>query len=448
MPNDRDDEVPNWGDEDAMREAFQRFLSGDQSFDPAELMKAAGIDLNSPELKAMMQQLGASFGGDGLLRPTASRDHAVTVAQEGQKPLDPATSEALIQAAHIAGLWLGEIISIAELPENPHIAVRTEWARKSLPVWEDIAEPVSTAIPRAVAHMMASQAPEGLAEALGSISGQMENVSKGLFRLQLAQVVGKLAQEALSGGDIGIPLIHGASEYDVQAMLVAQNMRDFSKDLDVPLEEADIYLAVREIAHARLFRHARWLRLHLMAAIRDFAAGITIDTDRLMNVSEGFDPTDTEALKELFTSGALLPEHTPEQQRALARLETTLALIEGWVDHVTTLATTRLPKASSLGEAVRRRRASGGPAERAFSTLVGLELRPRRLRDASALWAALTEGLGPEARDALWQHPNSLPTDADLDNPAELIERLTHPNTAPDDMDQALQDLLDGEADS
>jgi len=185
-----------------------------------------------------------------------------------------------------------------------------------------------------------------------------------------------------------------------------------------------------------------------MAAIRDFAAGITIDTDRLMNVSEGFDPTDTEALKELFTSGALLPEHTPEQQRALARLETTLALIEGWVDHVTTLATTRLPKASSLGEAIRRRRASGGPAERAFSTLVGLELRPRRLRDASALWAALTDGVGPEARDALWQHPNSLPTDADLDNPAQLIERLTHPNTAPDDMDQALQDLLDGEADS
>ena len=150
-----------------------------------------------------------------------------------------------------------------------------------------------------------------------------------------------------------------------------------------------------------------------------------------MNVSEGFDPTDTEALKELFTSGALLPEHTPEQQRALDRLETTLALIEGWVDHVTTLATTRLPKASSLGEAIRRRRASGGPAERAFSTLVGLELRPRRLRDASALWAALTEGVGPEARDALWQHPDSLPTDADLDNPAELIERLTHPNTAP-----------------
>jgi len=170
----------------------------------------------------------------------------------------------------------------------------------------------------------------------------------------------------LSGGDIGIPLIHGSSEYDVQAMLVAQNMREFSADLDVPLEEADIYLAVREIAHARLFRHARWLRLHLMSAIRDFAAGISIDADSLMNLSEDFDPTDTEALTELFTSGALLPERTEEQNRALHRLETMLALIEGWVDHVTTLATTRLPKASSLAETIRRRRASGGPAERAF----------------------------------------------------------------------------------
>ena len=445
MADNDDAEFSGFPDEDAIRDAFQRFLQGDESFDPEELMKAAGIDINGPQVQAMMQQLGAAFGQDGLLKSTASRDHSVTVAGEGQQSLDPATRAALESAANVASLWLGEVTSIAELGESPVVATRTEWARRSLPVWEEIAEPVAIAIPRAVSGMLTSNAPESLQETLGSLSGQMENISKGLFRLQLAQVVGNLAKEVLSGGDIGIPLIQGTSEYDVHAMLVAQNIREFSADLDVPREEADIYLAVREVAHARLFRHARWLRLHLISAIRDFASGISIDSDAIMNLQQDFDPTDTQALQELFSSGALLPEHTEDQKRALARLEGMLALIEGWVDHVTQEATSRLPKASALAETIRRRRASGGPAERAFQTLVGLELRPRRLREASALWAALTTELGHEARDLLWQHPDSLPTDDDLDSPESFIARLRNPETARDDMDQALQDLLEGE---
>jgi putative hydrolase len=293
--------------------------------------------------------------------------------------------------------------------------------------------------------MLASQAPEGLGELLPNASEQMEKVGKTLFQLQLAQVVGKLSEEVLSGGDIGIPLIHGTSEYDVQAVLIPQNIRAFGQGLDIPADETDIFLSVREIAHARLFRHARWLRLGIMSAIRDFASGITIDTDRIMELAESFDPTDTDAMRDLVASGKLLPERTEAQQRALERLETLLALIEGWVDCVTSLACQRLPKADALGEAIRRRRASGGPAERALSTLVGLELRPRRLREASALWSQITQSLGPQARDALWAHPDQLPRAEDLDHPEVYIETLTNPAVSNDDMDQALRDLLDGD---
>jgi putative hydrolase len=346
----------------------------------------------------------------------------------------------------VAGLWLNEVVDVAELPETPLLATRIDWARKTLPVWEEISEPVAVAIPRAVSQMMTTQVPEDFQEMLGTASSAMETVGKSLFQLQLAQVVGTLSKEVLSGGDIGIPLIQGVSEYDVHAVLVVQNIRAFSQGLDVPIDEADIFISVREIAHARLFRHARWLRLHMMSAINDFATGITLDTDKIMNLAENFDPTDTDAMRDLVASGKLLPERTEQQTRALARLENMLALVEGWVDHVTQLATTRLPKADALGEAVRRRRASGGPAEHAFATLVGLELRPRRLREASALWAALTERLGTEKRDALWQHPDSLPTAEDLDNPEAFLSAQLNPSAAPDDMDQALQDLLDEES--
>jgi putative hydrolase len=174
----------------------------------------------------------------------------------------------------------------------------------------------------------------------------------------------------------------------------------------------------------------------------DYARGIRIDGDRIFELAENLDPTRPEDIQELLASGTLLPERTEEQRRALERLETMLALIEGWVDHVTTLATHRLPKSGSIGEAIRRRRATGGPAEQAFKTLVGLELRPRRLRDASTLWATIYDALGSEKRDELWQHPDWLPTEFDLDNPESFVARLGGDTENLTDVDAFLDDIF------
>jgi putative hydrolase len=184
------------------------------------------------------------------------------------------------------------------------------------------------------------------------------------------------------------------------------------------------------------------LRLQLLTSITEFAKGIHIDTDRLQQLAADFDPNNPEELREAMTSGALIPPKSEDQLAALGRLETMLALIEGWVDVVTAEATTRLPSSVAIAETVRRRRASGGPAESAFATLVGLELRPRRLREAAALWQAVTDAVGNDGRDALWAHPDLVPTAEDIDDPSSLIARLTATTPEPDDMDLAIEDLL------
>jgi putative hydrolase len=118
------------------------------------------------------------------------------------------------------------------------------------------------------------------------------------------------------------------------------------------------------------------------------------------------------------------PTSTPTQQAALARLETALALVEGWVDTVSAAAgSASLPSFSALQETMRRRRATGGPAERTFASLVGLELRPRRLREAATLWQTLGDRRGSDVRDAIWSHPDLLPGAEDLDDPVGWVER-------------------------
>jgi len=198
------------------------------------------------------------------------------------------------------------------------------------------------------------------------------------------------------------------------------------------------------VARVRLFGAVPWLAPALLAAVRDYAADITIDTSAIEEAVRSIDPSDPEAVQQALQGRMFSPQPSPAQQAALTRLETWLALVEGWVDVVTDRATREhLPQADALGEAVRRRRATSGPAEKAFEALVGLELRPRRLRDAANLFSALEDSGDAATRDAAWRHPDLAPSAADLDDPLGYVERTSSPTT--DDMDAALDALLRGE---
>ena len=188
-----------------------------------------------------------------------------------------------------------------------------------------------------------------------------------------------------------------------------------------------------------------------MTSITEFAQGVRIDTAKLEELASDFDPSNPEELRQAMVSGSLIPPKSESQLAALERLETMLALIEGWVDVVTSHATDRLPRSAAIAETVRRRRAAGGPAESAFSTLVGLELRPRRLREAAAMWEAVTAAVGADRRDALWDHPDVVPLSRDIDDPTALLARLVDAaegrTPEPDDVDQAIDALLNDDRD-
>jgi len=439
-----DDSRPEEGHnpEDEFRDMLRDILSGKSSIDPSQLAGAAGLPNDPASIAALMSQLQGALRGGG---DDINWDIALSQGQEraaaGALSPTPKERAELDQAFHIAALWLDEVISVAELTASPRLMTRREWVTATMPLWTQLAEPVATSISDSLTRVLTEQAPEELQGMMAGASQVMRSIGGTLFAMQLGQVVGQLASEVVSGGDVGIPLLS-----DQQAALLPQNVAEFGEGLDVPADQVQIYLAVRELAHARLFRHSRWLRLHLISSITEFARGIHIDSSRLEELAEGFDPANPEELREAMVNGSLIPPKTDAQLAALDRLETMLALVEGWVDVVTMEATGRLPKADAIAETVKRRRASGGPAESAFSTLVGLELRPRRLREAAAMWQAVTDAVGNEARDQLWAHPDLLPTSADLDAPQGLVARLTSSAQGAepvlDEVDQALEDLL------
>lgn len=437
MPDD-DKQEP---DEDFLA-MLREMLSSQSGLDPQQLASAAGLP-NDPELIAqLIKQLQSAMqsSGDGINWGLALEQAKARAAMEPAVATDDRAQ--LEQAFKIAALWLGEATSISELTATPRLLSRAQWVEATMPVWIQLAEPVASSIADAITDVLEEQAPEEMSSMISGASSVVRNIGGTLFAMQLGQVVGQLAAEVVSGGDIGIPLLDADAASDTQAAIVPQNLAVFGAGLDIPSDQVQLYIAVRELAHARLFRHAKWLRLQFMTSITKSASGIGIDTARLAELASDFDPSNAQDLQQAMASGALIRPKSPEQLAALERLETTLALVEGWVDVVTAQATSRLPKAAAVAETVRRRRAAGGPAESAFATLVGLELRPRRLREAAAMWQAVTDAVGAEKRDALWSHPDLVPTQADIDNPQALIARLTAGEPELDDIDRAIEDLL------
>ena len=378
-----------------------------------------GLD---PQMLAMVMGRIQSLmkSGEGPVNWALAKDIARGASAATPDP-SPTAGElaALSDAVRLAEHWLDEV---SELPAGTTGALawsRAEWIEQTLPVWKRLVEPVAQGMTGAMSGMLPPEASGQLSGPMGAMVQQMAGT---LFGHQIGTALAELAGEVLASSDIGLPLGPAG-----KAVLLPANVAAFSEGLELPGTDVRLYLALREAAYHRLYAHVPWLTDQLLGAVEAYARGISVDEGKIEEMMRSMqNPESMMNLQEVLGEGQLTftAPDTPAQRAALAQLENLLALTEGWVDTVVdAAAATKLPGAAALRETFRRRRAAGGPAEQTFAALVGLELRPRRLRDAARLWTLLGQARGSEGRDALWAHPNLLPTAADLDDPEEFVRR-------------------------
>jgi putative hydrolase len=380
---------------------------------------AGGEGPNDPnQLQALFAQLQQL-----LANPSAGPVNWDLARQTAQSQLrdDPPVSSpqkaAIEEALRLADLWLDPESSFSSGIHGIEAWRRGDWLALTLPVWAKLCDPLAARMTGAMSDLV----PEEMRGQMGPMAAMLGSVGGAVFGVQLGGALASLAGEVLSAGDIGLPL--GPAGV---AALVPNNITAYGEGLELPADELRLYVALREAAHQRLFGHVSWLRGHVLNAVETYASGITIDREAIEEAVGRIDPTDPETMNGVAIEGIFNSAETPAQKSALNRLETALALVEGWVSHVVDRASaSRLPDSARLAETFRRRRAAGGPAEQTFAALVGLELRPRRLREATTLWAALTEHRGVDGRDAVWGHPDLLPGDEDFGDPEAFATRPT-----------------------
>jgi putative hydrolase len=415
-------------------------------------------DSNEPvDFAAMMQQMqqqiqeqfsklginASGFGGStealpkNLVRDTAKK----FATAQGSAPIGANDVSDTEQAISIAELWLNDATFFPQSPNSGSIALaRTDWVDTTLAGWQTTVEPLAIGLSSAIGELL-NQA-QGDSESqdnpfgqgnmqipIGMISALLNSFIGSLVATQLGQAIGGLAGKVTGAHDVGLPLIDGA-----YPTLVPQNIKVWATDLDIPMDEIRIFHALREAAVARLFAHNPWLVSYIRTAITDYGKGINIDMEAIqeqaqqaLESGDGFDPSNPESFTIALNDGIFTPQETPAQRAALTKLETVLALIDGWSEEVVAHAAgDRLPNIGALQETLRRARATSAPAQQLFSSLFGLQVSPRLAREASAFWKQVRELKDIEARDRIWS--GILPTADDLLTPESFLKSLEVPD--------------------
>jgi putative hydrolase len=425
----------------------------DSSDEPEKNKDGESVDF-AAMMAQMQQQIQQQFSALGMSAPGFSattealpknivRDTAKKfVTAKGSAPIGANDVAKIQEAFAIAELWLNEatFFSQSTATGNPAMA-RTDWVDTTLNGWHVSVEPLATGLAAAISELLnnangeagQSEAENAMQIPVGMIATLLRSFIGSLIATQLGQAIGGLAGSVTGTHDVGLPLVE-----PVYPSLVPQNIDEWGQDLNVPMDEVRIFHALRESAVARLFAHNPWLISYIRTAISDYGKGIRIDIDAIQrqaqevfdNASqEGkeFDPTNPESFNIALNEGIFTPEETPAQRAALTKLETVLALIDGWSEEVVSLAAgDRLPNLVALQETLRRRRATSAPAQQLFATMFGLQVSPKLAREATTFWKAVREVKDLEGRDRIWS--GILPTSDDLLTPQNYLASIEIPD--------------------
>lgn len=398
-------------------------------------------------LSGMSQQGQPGQGTEKPKQDPVNYDVALRTARRSIKDPKGMTANdrtAVTESTRLANLWLDDASSLPDSGARAEAWSADDWLTNTLPTWKRMVSPVAEQMDRAQLDAM----PEQAREIFGPITQMLGHFNSMNFGAKLGQALGDLANQALTGNDFGLPVAPNGV-----IGIVPKNIEPISDQLSVPGQEVLVYISAREAARQRLFTHVPWLVERIVSSVEEYSVGLELDTshieEQLRNLDlESGDPAKLQEAMQGMQDMDMSPRVTSRNAAAAARLETLLALVEGWVEVVVEDALReRIPSTSALTESWARRRATGGSAEHAFNNIVGIELGAPKTNEAADLWRRATNAVGVDRRDKVWDHPDFLPTAEHLDNPAAFIDTLLddEPDAKFDEEIAKLEQMLNDE---
>ena len=424
---------------------------GQPDFD-ALLKKFSEMGIEANELagaKSFFESMRSKNTGPGQSLITTANLREIAkkiITAKGDLPTGTADQNQCAQSLQLANLWLdAEILFPAAVVPSQSAWSKRDWLEDSAQGWQSVIEPLAVGMADALGNVIATTNNPLPIEFMGSgeqtqaqqeamklmLAQVLRGLMGNLIETQLGQTIGLLANSITGANDVAIPLLKA----DSGSHLIPQNIAEWSDGVGIDQEQVAIYLSLRESAAARLFANNPWLQNYIKDLITAYGKGITIDVESITRQAEEamtsgeIDINNPQSINLALNAGLFTPQQTPAQELALNKLEMTLALIEGWIDHVISqVAAERIPAFSALIENSRRRRATNAPLQQLFANLLAVEVSPRKMREASAFWSEVKTLRGSDGRDKCWEDPAFLPMPEDLADVKGFLNSVTVPD--------------------
>src|SRR5438874_2507368 len=268
---------------------------------------------------------------------------------------------------------------------------------------------------------------ERLGAELGPLAGPVRAVAGVVVAAEVGGLFGYMSRHVL--GQYELVLLDAAAP--ARLLFVAPNLEQAVANLEADPDELLRWVALHETTHALQFEGVPWLRDHLSGLVRELleTAQVSVDAGKLLRLPSG---ADLRGLVDAVRGGDLLSLVTgPEQRALLDRVQATMAVLEGYAEHVMdAVGAQLLPSLPQLRAALERRRATRSTASRWLARLLGLELKLRQYRLGKSFCDAVVAAGGIDALNAVWARPEALPTLAELEDPRGRIAR-TSPRQLP-----------------
>jgi coenzyme F420 biosynthesis associated uncharacterized protein len=235
------------------------------------------------------------------------------------------------------------------------------------------------------------------------------------------QVGGVLAY--LGGRVLGQYDPFGGGDGEGRLLLVAPNVYAAQQALDVPSADFGMWVCLHEATHRLQFTAVPWLRAHFSGEVGRFLS--LADTVR-GNLLERL-PEAVAAIRGSGGDSLVLVEllQGPEQRAVLDRLLALTTLLEGHADHVMDAAGPEVvPSVETIRARFTQRRRGGGLVDRLLRALLGVEAKVKQYAVGSAFTKYVVLAAGMDGFNRVWESPETLPTRAELADPAAWLRRV------------------------
>ena len=243
---------------------------------------------------------------------------------------------------------------------------------------------------------------------------------------QLGFLLGFMGQRVLGQYDLALL---SAEQAPGRLLFVEENIRNTAGALGVPLTPFRTWIALHETTHAFEFEAHDWLRPYIASRLE---RQLTLFGGDVRGMGR-------EAMRALGRAlrGEGGGDHWmerlmgPEQRQLFRETQAVMSLLEGFSDYIMDeVGRDLVPDVERISARFHERRTNRTPFERSMLRLTGMDLKLEQYKRGERFVSAIAAARGREALNRLWDGPESLPRDDELEKPELWLGRVLGAGTA------------------